>query len=233
MSKLAIEAKGLHKSYRMGEQDLRVLRGASFSVAAGEFVAVIGASGSGKSTLLHLIGLLDRPDKGELALNGTDIGKLAAGRRNRMRCEDIGFVFQFYHLLPELNVLENTLLPAQVDSPMAGWLGRRSEARRRAMAVLTQLGLGERLKHKPAKLSGGERQRVAIARALMNRPSILLADEPTGNLDAKTGRHIIDVLKKFHTDAGQTILMVTHDQSLADQADRILHLRNGELTDKE
>lgn len=233
MSKLAIEAKGLHKSYRMGEQDLRVLRGAGLSVAAGEFVAVIGASGSGKSTLLHLIGLLDRPDKGELALNGTDIGKLPAGRRNRMRCEDIGFVFQFYHLLPELNVLENTLLPAQVDSPMAGWLGRRSDARRRAMAALTELGLGERLKHKPAKLSGGERQRVAIARALMNCPSILLADEPTGNLDAKTGRYIIDVLKKSHTDTGQTILMVTHDQSLADQADRILHLRDGKLTDEE
>ena len=233
MSKLAIETHKLHKYYRMGDENLHVLRGASFSVAEGEFVAIIGASGSGKSTLLHLVGLLDRPDKGDLFLSGMDVQKLSAGRRNRMRCEDIGFVFQFYHLLPEMNILENVLIPAQVDSSTLGWLGRRKGARERAMAVLADLGLDERLKHKPAKLSGGERQRVAIARALINQPKILLADEPTGNLDSKAGKQIIKVLKKFHTDKGQTILMVTHDQSLADQADRILYLRDGILKDKE
>jgi len=229
MSKTAIEAKGLQKSYRMGEEDLHVLRGVSFSVAAGEFVAIIGASGSGKSTLLHLVGLLDRPDKGELVLDGVDVRNLSARRRNRIRCEDVGFVFQFYHLLPEMNILENVLIPAQVDSPAISWAGRRKTVRRRAMEVLDGLGLIERLKHKPSKLSGGERQRVAIARALINEPKLLLADEPTGNLDSQMGRQIIDVLKRFHTNRGQTILMVTHDQSLADQADRILHLRDGKL----
>ncbi len=233
MNKPAIEVKGLQKSYTMGEQDLHVLRGVSFSVKEGEFVAIIGASGSGKSTLLHLVGLLDRPDAGELSLTGTNIRNLSVGQRNRMRCEDVGFVFQFYHLLPELNVLENVLIPAQVDSSVFSWLGRRKETRERAKEVLADLGLGERLKHKVTKLSGGERQRVAIARALINRPKILLADEPTGNLDRQTGMNIIDVLKKFHTDIGQTILMVTHDQSLAHQADRILHLRDGQLNDEE
>ena len=231
MSKSAIQAHGLHKSYRLGKTTLNVLRGVSFRVAAGEFVAIVGASGSGKSTLLHLVGLLDRPDKGRVVLDGVRTDKLSAGRRNRMRCEDVGFVFQFYHLLRELKVMENILLPAQVDASILAWPKRRTERRARAAEILDRLGLGERLKHRPSELSGGERQRVAIARALMNQPKILLADEPTGNLDSKTGSRIIDVLKRFHTDAGQTILMVTHDVALAESADRVLHLRDGQLTD--
>jgi ABC-type lipoprotein export system ATPase subunit len=232
MSEPAIQIRRLHKSYKMGRSSLHVLRGVSLDVAAGEFVAIIGASGSGKSTLLHLAGLLDTADKGEVSLDGVDTGTLPGRLRNRMRCEDVGFVFQFYHLLPELNVLENVMLPAHVDSSITAWPSRSDEARERAAEFLDHMGLSERLTHRPNELSGGERQRVAIARAMMNRPKILLADEPTGNLDSRTGRHIMDVLKKFHTDTGQTILMVTHDQSLADQADRVLHLRDGKMTDK-
>jgi len=208
-----------------------VLRGVSFRVPKGQFVAIVGASGSGKSTLLHLIGLLDRPNEGEIFLDSQDAGKLSNGARNRMRCRDIGFVFQFYHLLGELNVLENVALSTMVDSTALGWLGRRRAHNKRAEEVLTRLGLGERLKHRPKELSGGERQRVAIARALINRPKILLADEPTGNLDSRTGKQILDVLKETNREDGQTILMVTHDVSIAEQADRILHIRDGKLVD--
>ena len=229
MSKPAIEAHGLHQSYRMGKVDLHVLRGVSLSVQPGEFVAIVGASGSGKSTLLHLLGLLDRPSRGTLLLEGADTAKFSAQRRNRMRCRDIGFVFQFYHLLSELNVLENVLLPMKVDSSVLGWLGRRGRSRTQARDILERMGLSERLKHKPSELSGGERQRVAMARALVNSPGLLLADEPTGNLDSKTGRRIMDVLIQLNADAGQTIVMVTHDASLAALASRTLHLRDGKL----
>ena len=214
----------------MGRTDLHVLKGVSFRIRGGEFVAVVGASGSGKSTLLHLIGLLDRPDEGTISLDGVDVGPLSPGKRNRIRCRDVGFVFQFYHLLPELSVLENVLLPAKVDSSIAGWFGRRESCGAVALETLEKLGLKDRLTHRPKELSGGERQRVAIARALMNRPKVLLADEPTGNLDSKTGQQIMDVLGGFNK-AGQTILMVTHDSALAAQAHRILHLRDGRLVD--
>ncbi len=231
MSKCAIDISGLHKSYRLGATTLHVLQGTSFRVGVGEFVAIVGASGSGKSTLLHLAGLLDKPDEGKVVLHDVDTATLSAARRNRMRCEDVGFVFQFYHLLPEMNVLENVLLSAQVDSAVSAWPGRRAAARQRAAEILAKLGLSERLKHRPKELSGGERQRVAIARALMNEPQLLLADEPTGNLDSKTGKQIMDVLMRFHRQRNQTMLMVTHDVTLADQADRVLHLVDGRLTD--
>ena len=230
MSEPAVAVRKLHKSYRLGRVDLHVLCGVSFSVSAGEFVAIIGASGSGKSTLLHLAGLLDRPDKGAVLLHGQDAADMSARRRNRARCRDIGFVFQFYHLLPELNVLENVLLPRRVDASVLGWLTRARKARSAAIDVLEKLGLSERLRHRPNELSGGERQRVAIARALINCPDVLLADEPTGNLDSRTGQQIMDVLGRFNR-AGQTILMVTHDPSLVGRADRVLHLRDGRLTD--
>jgi len=229
MSEAAIQIGGLHKSYRMGRVDLHVLRGLSFSVQRGEFVCIVGASGSGKSTLLHLAGLLDRPDRGLIVLNGQNTAEMSGGRRNQVRCRDIGFVFQFYHLLPELNVLENVLLPAKVDASLFSWLSRRGGVRRRAVEILGRLGLKGRLKHRPGELSGGERQRVAIARALVNSPSVLLADEPTGNLDSKTGEQIMQLFKQFNKEAGQTILMVTHDHSLARQADQVLHLRDGRL----
>jgi len=230
MSEPAIQVAGLHKSYRLGRVTLHVLKGLSFSVPRGQFAVVVGASGSGKSTLLHLIGLLDCPDKGRVALEGVDAAGLSRRRRCRVRCRDVGFVFQFYHLLPELNVLENVLVPAMVDASAVGWLPRRRATRRRAAAILDQLGLGERLRHRPQELSGGERQRVAIARALMNRPRLLLADEPTGNLDSRTGRQIMDVLIALGRQQGQTILMVTHDADLAGRADRVLHLADGRLT---
>jgi ABC-type lipoprotein export system ATPase subunit len=225
----AIEVHNLHKSYRLGRTVLRVLRGVSFTIAPGDFVAIVGASGSGKSTLLHLLGLLDRPDRGEIRLEGVDVEHLSATRRNRMRCRDIGFVFQFYHLLGELNVLDNALLPAKVETSLAGWLSARRAKRRQAVEILQHVGLGERLKHRPKELSGGERQRVAIARALMNRPRLLLADEPTGNLDSDTGGQIIDVLRKLSAEIRQTVVMVTHDPDVARVADRVLHLRDGKL----
>ncbi len=231
MSSAAIQVSNLHKSYKMGRVDLHVLKGVSFSINKGEFAAIVGASGSGKSTLLHLAGLLDRPDKGQVHLHGQDVEKISFRKRNQMRCEDIGFVFQFYHLLPELNVLENTLLPSKVDTSTLGWLVKKNSLRKKAAELLERLGMSERIKHKPKELSGGERQRVAIARALMNEPDILLADEPTGNLDSKTGRQIMKVLQGFNRDSRQTILMVTHDTTLAQETDRTLHLRDGQLTD--
>jgi lipoprotein-releasing system ATP-binding protein len=230
MSDLAIQVQRLHKSYRLGKVDLHVLRGVGFDVPRGQFSAVVGASGSGKSTLLHLIGLLDRPDEGTILLDGIDVAGLSSGRRNAIRCRDVGFVFQFYHLLPELNVLENTLLPAKVENSPASWVRNRARVTAQATEVLERLGLKDRLKHRPKELSGGERQRVAIARALMNHPKVLLADEPTGNLDSKTGEQILAVLKEFNKN-GQTILMVTHDASIARQADRVLHIRDGKLVD--
>jgi lipoprotein-releasing system ATP-binding protein len=231
MSEIAVEVRGLHKSYRMGRADLHVLRGVSFQVRQGQFAAVVGASGSGKSTLLHLIGLLDRPDKGTVLLNGADAASLSPRARNRIRCRDVGFVFQFYHLLPELTVLENVLLPGKVDVSTLGWFPCRAARRKNAMGILDQMGLADRLKHRPKELSGGERQRVAIARALINSPKIVLADEPTGNLDSKTGKTIMDILEQFNRQTGQTLLMVTHDASLAQRANRILHLTDGRLSE--
>jgi lipoprotein-releasing system ATP-binding protein len=224
-----IMAERLHRSYQMGRRSLHVLRGVSLTIRQGEFVAVLGASGSGKSTLLHLLGLLDVHDSGTLVVDGADVASLQAIQRDRIRCRDIGFVFQFYHLLPELTVLENVLMPAMADTGMLGWLKRRGPARKRAMELLDRLGLSQRLGHRPKELSGGEQQRVAIARALLNAPRILLADEPTGNLDSKTGLEIIRLLKEINADSGQTIIMVTHDQSLAQMAGRTIHLVDGKL----
>ena len=231
MSDPAIQVQGLHKSYRLDKVSLHVLRGVSFDVPAGQFAAIVGASGSGKSTLLHLIGLLDRPDRGSLALAGQDVAGWSARRRNRARCLEIGFVFQFYHLLGELTVLENVLLPGMVHSSTLGWATGQRPLRRRAREILDRVGLAERLRHRPKELSGGERQRVAIARAMMNSPRVLLADEPTGNLDSATGREILDLLTDCNRREGQTLLMVTHDASIAERADRILHLRDGRLRD--
>jgi ABC-type lipoprotein export system ATPase subunit len=226
----AIIVEGVHKSYHLGRQELHVLRGVDCRIAEGEFVAIVGASGSGKSTLLHLIGLLDRADKGRIILEDKNVTGLSASSCNRIRRREVGFVFQFYHLFSELNVLDNAMLPAMVDISLLKWLAKRRDRRAKAAGVLDEVGLGDRLKHRPRELSGGERQRVAIARALMNEPSILLADEPTGNLDSKTGAKIMKLLKRYN-DKGQTILMVTHDSSLAAQADRVLHLVDGRMTE--
>jgi lipoprotein-releasing system ATP-binding protein len=221
-------ARDVHRTYRMGRVTVPVLKGAGIEVRHGEWVAILGSSGSGKSTLLHLLGGLDRPDAGTVEFRGEDISRFAPRRLDRYRNAHVGFVFQFYHLLPELNVLENTMLPATIGIGRWEWLRRREEIRERARGLLERFGLAHRFRHRPAELSGGERQRVAIARALMRNPEVLLADEPTGNLDAKTGESILDMISEQHR-AGLTIVMVTHDQWIASRADRVVHLVDGRV----
>ena len=226
-----LKAEGLHKSYRMGATEVRVLKGVNLNVRKGEFVAIIGASGSGKSTLLHILGALDKPSRGFVKFEKRDLSRFRAGELNRFRNKMIGFIFQFYHLLDELSVLENVFLPAMTGRSIAGWLVCRRQAKNRAKELLAQLGLVERIRHKPYQLSGGERQRVAIGRALMNEPKLLLADEPTGNLDSATGNGILEVLEKLNK-AGQTIVMVTHDERIAQRAERIVTLVDGKIEHK-
>ncbi len=221
-----LHARGLHKSYTMGRSSLRVLRGASLRARRGEFLVIKGASGCGKSTLLHLLGALDTPDRGTVEFNGRDIFAMNDADRRAYRNREIGFVFQFYHLLPECNVLENVLMPKLVANSLWGWRSARRQAHRDAAEILERVGLTNRAKHRPAELSGGERQRVAIARALVNRPALLLADEPTGNLDAAMGGEILDLLAELN-EAGQTIVMVTHDEAVASRAHRRVHLSEG------
>lgn len=228
---LILKAEGIYKSYRMGATEVKVLKSVDLAVRQGEFVAIVGASGSGKSTLLHILGALDRPDKGAVSFQGRQLSRYSSGELNRFRNKMVGFVFQFYHLLDELNVLENVYLPAMASASIIGWLGCRRRAKSRAKELLDQLGLGERAGHKPYQLSGGERQRVAIGRALMNEPKILLADEPTGNLDSATGNGILDVLEKLNS-TGQTIVMVTHDERIAERAGRIVTLADGKIEHK-
>lgn len=227
-SPVLLQAEGVHKSYRMGVTRVDVLKGVDLAVREGEFVAVVGASGSGKSTLLHILGGLDRPNRGAIRFDGRDLNRVGARELNRFRNHTVGFVFQFYHLLDELTVLENVFLPAMVSRSVAGWLVHRRDARRRAEELLDQLGLRERARHKPYQLSGGERQRVAIGRALMNQPRLLLADEPTGNLDSATGNGILTVFDTLHQ-AGQTIVMVTHDERVAGRAQRVITLADGRV----
>ncbi len=223
-----IEAQGVHKSYRMGAAEVRVLKGTDVAVRKGEFVAVVGASGSGKSTLLHILGALDRPDKGVVRFEGRELGGMSGGALNRYRNKTVGFVFQFYHLLDELSVLENVILPAMVPVGIISWMSKRVSVRRRGRELLEAVGLNERASHKPYQLSGGERQRTAIARALVNEPKLLLADEPTGNLDSATGNGILELLEKLHRE-GQTIVMVTHDERVAKRAGRIMTLADGRM----
>ena len=218
---LLIEAEGVHKAYRMGTRRLEVLRGVSLKVARGEFVALRGASGAGKSTLLHLLGGLDTPDQGRVCFRGSD---LAGGLDlNTFRNRRVGFIFQAYHLLPELDALENVCLPSRLARETA------STVEARARVFLARVGLGDRLEHKPFELSGGEQQRVAIARALMNSPELLLADEPTGNLDSHTGEEIIQLLCSLQAERKTTLLIATHDTRVAARAPRVLELVDGKL----
>jgi len=226
-----LKTEGICKSYRLGAAKVSVLRGVDLAVRKGEFVAIVGASGSGKSTLLHILGALDRPDKGVVRFDGRDLNRLGPGELNKFRNKMVGFVFQFYHLLDELNVLENVFLPTMAGNSIVGWLACRRRAKRRAGVLLGELGLAERAGHKPFQLSGGERQRVAIGRALMNEPKLLLVDEPTGNLDSATGNSILEVFERLHS-AGQTIVMVTHDEVVAKRAGRIITLADGNIEHK-
>ncbi|MCE9620453.1 MAG: ABC transporter ATP-binding protein [Planctomycetes bacterium] len=227
MSSPLLEAKNLRKTYQLGRVKVPVLRGASFALAQGEWVAILGSSGSGKSTLLHLLGLLDESDadSGGVWFEGKPVADLKFAARNAYRNRSVGFVFQFYHLLPELTVLENALLPSMVQAGLAWWSKRR-QAEGHATELLGAFGLSHRLTHRPAELSGGERQRVAIARALSNNPKVLLADEPTGNLDTRTGGEILDLIAAKHRQ-GLSIAMVTHDAAVAARADRIVRLVDG------
>ena len=226
-----LKADGIHKSYRMGVAKVRVLKGVDLAVKKGEFVAIVGASGSGKSTLLHILGALDKPNKGVVKFEGRDLSRHSGSELNRFRNKMVGFVFQFYHLLDELSVLENVFLPVMVGKSVVGWFACRRWAKSRARGLLGQLGLSERAKHKPYQLSGGERQRVAIGRALMNEPRLLLADEPTGNLDSETGNGILEILEELNR-LGQTIVMVTHDERIAQRAGRIVTLIDGKIEHK-
>ncbi len=228
MSKPLLSAELLTRSYVMGHMTVDVLRETSVSVDAGEFVVIMGASGSGKSTLLHLLGLLDRPDSGQVLFRNRSLFDSPAWEQNWIRNQEIGFVFQFYHLMPELNVLENVLIARLVTHNASQWWGNRRQARRDAEAILDRVGLSHRIKHRPPELSGGERQRVAIARALVNQPSLLLADEPTGNLDAKMGGGILALLTELN-EAGQSIVMVTHDATVASRAHRCVRLVDGRI----
>jgi len=224
-----LSVRGLEKHYRSGDRTLAVLRGVDFDLAPAEFVAIVGQSGSGKSTLLHLVGLLDAADSGSIHLGDRRIDALPARQRDRLRNTEIGMVFQAYHLLPELSAIENVLAPLMVRHGVWSWLKVRGEARRRAVELLEQFGLGERLHHKPRQLSGGEMQRVAIARALVTHPQVLLADEPTGNLDEATGAGILDAICELNRRDGLSIVLVTHDASIAHRANRIVRLAAGRV----
>ena len=222
-------ARDVTKSYVMGKKiTLPVLKGVSLSVRRGEFVAITGASGSGKSTLLHILGALDVPTSGSVRYEGHDVFALSNSERDRLRCRTFGFVYQFYHLMPDLTVLENVLMPPMILNSMLYWTRRKVQIRQYCRGVLDSVGLGHRLGHRPNELSGGECQRVAIARALANQPPILLADEPTGNLDRATGTEILQLLAGLHR-KGQTIVMVTHDPAVARSADRVFRLEDGRV----
>jgi len=218
-----VTARGLRKSYLMGKRTLEVLRGIDLVVARGEFLALRGASGAGKSTLLHLLGGLDLPNAGEISFDGTDLRALSARALAQWRNGRVGFIFQAYHLLPELSALENVALPARIARTAP------AEAAGRAAALLERVGLAQRLEHRPYELSGGEQQRVAIARALVNEPDLILADEPTGNLDSHTGADIIQLLQALRQERQATFILATHDAHIAARAQRVVELADGQL----
>ena len=221
-----LEARRLHKSYHNGNKTIHVLKGVDLSIDSGEFIAVVGPSGAGKSTLLHILGGLDEPTKGEVIFEKENIYGLSDLALCKIRNERIGFVFQFYHLLPEFTVLENVLMPVLINAGP----GRKSpELKKDVLELLERVGLGERATHFPSQLSGGEQQRVAIVRALINQPGLLLCDEPTGNLDSKTGEGIISLVKKINLERRMSVVLVTHNLELAKVADKTYHLKDGIL----
>jgi lipoprotein-releasing system ATP-binding protein len=218
-----VEARGLHKTYELGAQKIHVLRDLALEVAHGEMIAIVGASGVGKSTLLHLLGGLDRPDAGRILVADTDLGRLADPALVDFRNRNVGFVFQFHHLLPEFDATENVEMPMRIARrPLA-------ETRKRALDLLARVGLDSRRRHRPAMMSGGEQQRVAVARALAMRPALLLADEPTGDLDESTGDSLHVLLREMHAEHGLTSVIATHNPRLASACDRVLRLERGQL----
>jgi ABC-type lipoprotein export system ATPase subunit len=221
-----LDARDLHKSYEMGPRSLEVLRGVSLKIARGDFLALRGASGTGKSTLLHLLGGLDSPNAGEIWFDGKNLAKLSSGNLAQLRNLKVGFIFQAYHLLPELDALENVCLPAR----MARTSAVAAEARGREL--LARVGLKERMEHRPTELSGGEQQRVAIARAMINSPELILADEPTGNLDSQTGGEIMDLLCALRTEHNTTLVIATHDARVAERAPKVIYLADGQIVEQ-
>ncbi|MDA7991821.1 MAG: ABC transporter ATP-binding protein [Pirellulales bacterium] len=222
-----LETRQIYKQYQSGTTTLEVLRGVDFLLEQGGFLAVVGQSGSGKSTLLHVMGLLDAPDRGEVWLDGQRIDNLSVWEKDRLRNNSIGMVFQAYHLLPELTALENVLAPLLIRHGIFDWFSHKQEAQKEAEELLDRFGLSDRLHHRPRQLSGGEMQRVAIARALITKPRVLLADEPTGNLDEESGAGIIEALAELNRDNGLSIVLVTHDADIASQARGIVRLAAG------
>jgi lipoprotein-releasing system ATP-binding protein len=220
-----LEARNLHKIYQTAAKDLSVLKGIDLNVKAGESLAITGPSGAGKSTLLHLLGGLDKPSRGTVIFSGVELQKISEQERCQIRNSRMGFIFQFYHLLPEFSALENLVLPALIKNRMQ----EKKVLEHKGMDLLAQVGLRERAQHRPAKLSGGEQQRVAIARALMNNPEIVFCDEPTGNLDSKTGGEIIKLLWELNSRNGKTLVIVTHDENIARLSSRVLHIQDGKI----
>ena len=218
-----ITVTNLYKSFPMGEQTLTVLKGINLSIARGELIAIVGASGAGKSTLLHILGLLDRPTSGTVYFDGQDLFQLSEASQAEFRNKRIGFVFQFHHLLPEFTALENACMPALIQRRQP------DEVKAEATALLNEVGLGARLHHKPGELSGGEQQRVAVARALLQKPDLVLADEPTGNLDTHTGEALFSLMRELNKGRGTTFVIVTHNDKLSSQADRIVHMQDGQI----
>ena len=216
-----LKVENLNKIYGKGENEVKAVNNISFSVQKGEFVAIVGASGSGKSTLLHLLGGVDRPTSGRVFIDGQDIYRLNDEQLAIFRRRQVGLIYQFYNLIPILNVKENILLPCNLD-------GKKVEEKH-LQEIIELLGLSNREEHLPNQLSGGQQQRVAIGRAIINNPSIILADEPTGNLDSKSSKEIIELLKKSNKKYNQTILLITHDMSIAEQADRIIKIQDGKI----
>ena len=224
MSEPILSAQDLHKSYDLGRRLIEVLHGVSLEIGEGEFLSLQGASGTGKSTLLHLLGGLDDPTSGEVFASGQSLSAMSSTRLAKWRNGEVGFVFQSYHLLPEFDALENVLLPARMAH------ANRAESQNRAESLLERVGLAKRMHHLPAELSGGEQQRVALARALINQPQLLLADEPTGNLDSKTGGEVLDLLCELQSEANLTMIIATHDDKVANRAHQTVQLVDGLIT---
>jgi len=228
-SEIVLEAQQLKKSYHKDRIEVPVLRGINLSVRRGLVTTLVGRSGSGKSTLMHLLAALDRPDNGQIHFCGERIDNASRSRRDAYRNQNLGIIFQFYHLLPELSAIENVLAPLMISQSLLHYFSNRKAAKKRAEAMLDRVGLLHRATHKPCEMSGGEMQRAAIARALMTNPSLLLADEPTGNLDTDTGRDILALLDTFNQDDNLTILMITHDDAIAEKADHCYRMTDGQL----
>ncbi|WP_076409163.1 lipoprotein-releasing ABC transporter ATP-binding protein LolD [Shewanella sp. UCD-KL12] len=223
MQELLLDVKGVSKRYSEGSLDTQVLKSVDLQVFKGEQLAIVGTSGSGKSTLLHIMGTLDRPTSGSVTLLDENLYTLSSRRQSEVRNQDLGFIYQFHHLLPEFTALENVAMPAMIQGI------KRDIAHKNAKSLLERVGLGHRLNHVPAEMSGGERQRTAIARALINNPKLVLADEPTGNLDAKSGEAVYELIKELATQLGTAFVVVTHDEKLALRMDRQLKMKDGSL----